>query len=125
MHRCWIVQAVMLAIVAPVLLGLLPDLGRSAESMLARDLALSVCSSDSQAPGHGEQHLPVHSESCVLCSICASASSRSLINAVLAFTEPRQTQAPAINSLTVGLRPPQALLLFGSPPRGPPASLLI
>jgi hypothetical protein len=125
LHRLWMVQAVLLALVAPMLLALVADAGGSSASRLERDLALSVCSPDRQGELPGEGHLPAHTESCVLCSVCAAAASRTPGEAAMAFAGPSLLPAPEVYSQAALLRPPQALLLFGSPPRGPPSILLV
>lgn len=125
LHRRWIVHAVLVALLVPVLLGVLPVTGHSAESMLERDLALSLCSSDRQDGLPGEEQGPSHSETCVLCSACAATAGRSLVEIVSAFAEPSHSPLPAVYCQAVLLRPLESLRLLGSPPRGPPSTLLI
>jgi hypothetical protein len=125
LHRRWVIHAVMLVLVAPALLGILPQPATSAAALLERDLALSLCSSGGPDSMPGQGQLPSHSDCCVLCSACATISGRSPGDAITAFAAPARTVAPAIHLATAHLKPPQSLLLYGSPPRGPPSLLLV
>jgi hypothetical protein len=110
---------VLLAILVPVLLGLLPQPVSSFE----RDLAVSVCGTQTQpgAPGHqsgGHDH-------CILCSAGCTHSGPALAGPVPAFA-PAAPEPCAFARITAqaGIPLPLRALLDASPPRGPPASSL-
>lgn len=118
--RRWFAQAVALALLLPMLIGLLPQPALSAAAALERDVLLSVCGSDqSQQPG-GEHHA-TH-DHCVLCGAQCLSCSPTLASAAPAFTAvPRQSSL--FEAIAAGAIPlPLQALLDASPPRGPPAS---
>ena len=117
--RRWFAHAVALALLLPMLIGLLPQPAVSAAAALERDVMLSVCGSDqSQQPG-GEHHA-TH-DHCVLCGTHGPNFTPTLASAAPAFTAaPRRSVAPAAAAAVIPL--PLQALLDASPPRGPPAS---
>jgi len=118
--RRWFAHAVALALLLPILIGLLPQPALSAAAALERDVMLSVCGSDQpQQPG-GEHHA-TH-DHCVLCGNHGPNFTPTLASAAPAFTAvPRRSVAPAA-ATEQALAPPLQALLDASPPRGPPAS---
>lgn len=118
--RRWLAHAVALALVLPVLVGLLPQPALSAASALERDLLLSVCGQDLPHQGGGE-HQSTH-DHCVLCGSHGSTCSPSLASAAPAFSAaPRRSDLSEVTA-TAAIAPPLQALLDASPPRGPPAS---
>jgi hypothetical protein len=124
-NRRWIFHAVAIALVLPVLLGLLPNPASSAASALERDIALSVCGSYGNGGPAGPQQHPAHPDACILCSICAAATAPAPGDAGAAVDALNRT--PAVSSLprATHSRPALSWLLFGSPPRGPPSILRV
>ena len=118
--RRWFAQAVALALLLPMLIGLLPQPALSAAAALERDVMLSVCGIDqSQQPG-GEHHA-TH-DHCVLCGTHGPSFTPTLASAAPAFTTvPRQSSLFEAAAAAVIPLPLQALL-DASPPRGPPVS---
>lgn len=118
--RRWFAHAVAVALVLPVLIGLLPQPALSAASALERDLLLSICGEDLPQPGSGG-HQPTH-DHCVLCGNHCPSCSPSLASAAPAFLAvPRRSHLPLAAAAAV-IPPPLQALLDASPPRGPPAS---
>jgi hypothetical protein len=117
--RGWIVHAVVLALVLPVLAGLLPAPALSAAAALERDLAVSLCATANGEQPDGQQQHPAHHDACILCTLGATLNGPS----------PGDAAVVAIARTTGAvLHPPQASarlqpsrFLTGSPPRGPPA----
>lgn len=118
--RRWFAHAVVLALVLPVLIGLLPQPALSAASALERDLLLSVCGEDLPQQGSGG-HQSTH-DHCVLCGNHCPSCSPSLASAAPAYLSvPRRADRPRAAAAT-DIPPPLQALLDASPPRGPPAS---
>lgn len=118
--RRWLAHAVAVALVLPVLVGLLPQPAVSAATALERDLLLSVCGQDMSQQGGGEHHSG--HDHCVLCASHCPSCSPSLASAVPAFTAaPRRSSLSAVTA-AAAIPPPLQALLDASPPRGPPAS---
>ena len=120
--RRWFAQAVVFALVLPVLIGLLPQPALSATAALERDLVASVCGQDvPRLPDGGPQHQERH-DHCVLCGNQCSSTSPSLAAASPAFSSmPRRLVIPA-PAAALKLAAPLQALLDASPPRGPPVS---
>jgi hypothetical protein len=119
-RRGVVIHAVMLALVLPMLLGLLPQPALSAAQTLDRAIAESLCLTSGNDGPAGQQQHPANGDACILCGPCSAAGpapgeaardGRGLRpTAVAAPCPPAQLQ-----------RPETSWLLYGSPPRGPPA----
>ncbi|WP_409764561.1 hypothetical protein [Aestuariivirga sp.] len=109
----------LLAFLVPMLLAVLPQ----PVSSLERDLAFSVCGSETEpgAPGHasaGHDH-------CILCSAGCPHSGPAPAEPFPAFAPPATAPcAAARNTARIGIPLPLRALLDAIPPRGPPASPL-
>lgn len=116
--RRWFAQAVALALLLPVLSGLLPQPALSAAAALERDIMLSVCGGDQP---QGDEHRATH-DHCVLCGNQGPTCTPSLATAAPAFAlVPRRSLRP-VAAAAEALAPPLQALIDASPPRGPPAS---
>lgn len=121
MHRRGIVQAVLFALLLPLLLGLAPQPSLSASAALERDLALSICSSSSaDHPVGQEQHGGAH-QHCILCASCAAAHAPLLAGGAAAFAPKPLAEGARPVPPQAGLAFPLRALLDARPPRGPPA----
>jgi hypothetical protein len=120
-HRRWIVQAVMLSLVLPVLIGLLPQPALSAAAALERDLALSLCNPYGGDDPAESGHRPAAHDTCILCTACAAVTGPALANATPGLDVRPRLAHPMRRAVPAFLPPAAAFLLDGSPPRGPPA----
>lgn len=120
--RRWLVQAVVMAFVLPALVGLLPQPALSASAALDRDIMMSVCGQDLPGkPGGVPQHQATH-DHCVLCgSHCSSCSPMLAAVAPAYGATPRHDRRPE-TAPSHSIASPLQALLYGSPPRGPPAA---
>jgi len=115
----WLVALLLL----PVLLGAIPASQLSAEQALARDLALSICTPNSaqdqgRVPGS-------HDGQCVLCTLgCATCTPMVPVSAAAALL-PAQRSGPYIVTPIAATEPNRLHWRDGSPPRGPPLSLIV
>lgn len=118
--RRWLVHAVALVLVLPVLLSALPQPALSVAAALERDVMLSLCAGDGPQQGdHDGTHANGH-DHCVLCGAACAATGPSLANATPAFSgPPRRSGAPSEEATGTLARPLEARL-DASPPRGPP-----
>jgi hypothetical protein len=117
--RRWLVQAVVLALLLPAVIGALPQPALSAAAALDRDLATSVCGSKLPQQ-QGGQHDQAH-DHCVLCATHCAVASPSLASATAAFSAtPRAAGVPRAETAEA-MAPSLQALLDASPPRGPPA----
>ena len=118
------IHAVVLALVLPLLLGLLPQLAGAGANSLDRDIAASVCGpSNPGGPAEGTAHRSGHGD-CILCASGAAGGGAVPAGSIAAFCAvPRRVEAlPALPP--AGLPPPLRALLDASPPRGPPPAAL-
>lgn len=113
-----IAQTLVLALLVPLLLGLLPQPGLSAGQALARDIAASIC--DPSGEQRGEHQPQGHHDSCILCTSGQCASTPSLAAASAAFTAFPQEAGPLPPAARIGIPALLEALIDGSPPRGPP-----
>lgn len=118
--RRWLAHAVALALVLPVLIGLLPQPALSAAAALERDLLFSVCGQDGPQQG-SSGHQSTH-DHCVLCSNHCPSCSPSLASAAPAFTAVPRHSALSEAAAAAAIPPPLQALIDASPPRGPPLS---
>jgi hypothetical protein len=115
------IHAVVLALVLPLVLGLLPQLAMAADNSLDRDVAASICGpSNPGGPADGTIHHSGHGD-CILCASCAATGVVPAGSTAAFGAEPRRVEAvPAVPP--AGLPQPLRALLDASPPRGPPAA---
>jgi hypothetical protein len=116
------IHAVVLALVLPLVFGLLPQLAGATANALDRDIAASVCGpSNPGGPAEGTAHHTGHGD-CILCGSCAAIGGAAPAGSGAAFSAvPRRVEAvPAVPP--AGLPPPLRALLDASPPRGPPSA---
>jgi hypothetical protein len=110
----------------PLVLGLLPQPGLSAEAALARDLGQSICSpfGDASQTGGKDRQADQH-QHCILCVPgCSNCAPPDLAGEIaISFRSPEVPAVPRRFQLSV--YPSRPMLLDGSPPRGPPNLLLI
>jgi hypothetical protein len=107
----------------PVILGVIPVAPLTAEQALARDLALAICTPNGaedqgRAPGS-------HDQQCVLCTLgCATCTPVAPVSAAAALL-PAQSSGPFIVTPIAATEPTRLQWRDGSPPRGPPLSLIV
>jgi len=115
----WLAALVLL----PVILGVIPAAPLTAEQALARDLALAICTPNGaqdqgRVPGS-------HDQQCVLCTVgcvtCAPMAPGSVVAALA--REPHS--GPFILTPDASNAPKLSLRRDGSPPRGPPSTLIV
>jgi hypothetical protein len=120
-HRAWARWLIALLLL-PIVLGVIPAAPLSAEQALARDLGLSICTpKGAQDQGRSPAS---HDQQCVLCTVGCTTCAPAAPGGATATLMPRQPASPVvfvarINSLAYG-----PLWRDGSPPRGPPTSLI-
>lgn len=118
--RRWLVGLLLVALLAPVLAGMLPRPALSAEQGLERALQLSLCSTpEERESGSGQDH-DGQCQLCVLgCAVCCAAIADIPSNTV---DDPRGSPRAA----AIVWAEPAAPASSGQPlqPRAPPASLI-
>ncbi|MFO0990832.1 MAG: hypothetical protein U1E67_02730 [Hyphomicrobiales bacterium] len=115
----WLIALLLL----PIVLGVIPAVPLSAEQALARDLGLSICTPNgAQDQGRAPAS---HDQQCVLCTVGCATCAPGVPGNAGATLLPNQP-ASAVVFVATAISPPDLLLWrFGSPPRGPPTSLIV
>ena len=123
-HHRGVIHAVLLALVLPVLIGLLPKPALSAAEALERDLAVSICDpSGMHGPGRSGP-APLSHDTCILCAVCSAAAGPGLADASAAFhAKPSATRTSAM-LMAAAPQPQRPIPFHGPTPRGPPSSPL-
>lgn len=120
-QRRVVVHLIALALLIPMLAGVLPQPVLSAAAALDRDVAMSTCTRPDTVPAGDQHHAASLHDCCILCAVSSAASGPPLSDFVAAFVP-----APRV----AGFKPVAArreiiawrdILPDGSPPRGPPA----
>jgi hypothetical protein len=106
----------------PVILGVIPAAPLTAEQALARDLALAICTPNGaqdqgRAPGS-------HDQQCVLCTVGCVTCTPMAPGSAVAVLLPAQSSGPFIVAPIAATEPNRLHWRDGSPPRGPPISLI-
>jgi hypothetical protein len=117
--RGWIIHAVVLALVLPVLSGLLPAPALSATAALDRDIAVSLCATANGEAPDGQQQHPARHDACVLCALGGALSGPAPGDAAVVAIARMAGKVLHPRQASTGLQPSH--FLTGSPPRGPPA----
>lgn len=107
----------------PVILGVIPAAPLTAEQALARDLALAICTpngaqDEGRAPGS-------HDQQCVLCTLGCVACTPVALGSAVAALLPARPSGPFIVTPIAATEPHRLHWRDGSPPRGPPISLIV
>lgn len=119
-RRQVVVHLIAVALLLPLMIGLLPQPVLSATEALDRDIAMSTCVRPDAAPAGGQHHDAALHDCCILCAAGCAISGPALSEGVAAFAA-----APRIAGFTPmladrGIIVRREVLLDGSPPRGPP-----
>ncbi len=115
----WLVALLLL----PIVLGVIPAAPLSAEQALARDLALSICTPNG-AQDQGRSPAS-HGQQCVLCTVgCVTCAPAAPGSAAVTLV-PRPSSGFFRLAASTATEPHWSLRREGSPPRGPPTSLIV
>jgi hypothetical protein len=114
----WLVALLLL----PVILGVIPAAPLTAEQALARDLALAICTPNG-AEDHGRAP-GSHDQQCVLCTLGCATCTPVAPGGAAAALSPVQSSGPFIVIPIAAAAPHRLHWRDGSPPRGPPLSLI-
>lgn len=107
----------------PLILGVIPAAPLTAEQALARDLALSICTPNG---AQGQGRVPgSHDQQCVLCTVGCVTCSPAAPESAAATLLPRPSTGFVTLVAGAASEPHRSLWRDGSPPRGPPATLIV
>jgi hypothetical protein len=114
--------ALLFAILAPVLLGILPSAAMSAEQQLSYDTSQNICT-NLPSDHDKKQHQGDHNQCCILCNTQNHALLQEPVSTpVFAPPVAVHPEKTGLAILAIPNAPPD---LRATAPRGPPASLLI
>jgi hypothetical protein len=119
--RRGLVSVLVLALLLPVLIGLLPIPALSATAALERDIAVSLCDPLGEPLQQGSpQHQAGH-DHCILCGTSCPCCSPGISPASAAFASRPASSAIPLPQLGSAVMLRLLALLDVSPPRGPPS----